>query len=494
VEAKVVDAFNDQAWRLSNLYWITDKNGKKVKFVPNWAQHDLFDNMDYNNVVLKARQLGFTTFIAIYILDTCVFNANTKAGVIAHHKDDAEVILRDKFKFPYKHLPEGIKSAVRSNSDRAQELRLSNDSNIRVSTSMRSGTLQLLHVSEYGKIAAKYPDKAREIRTGAFEAVGKGQTIFVESTAEGREGEFFDLVQRARALEDAGADIGEMDWKFHFYSWFDNPEYRLDHYVLTKEHREYFDALKEKWGIELEPEQKYWYAAKLATQGDDMKREHPSTPDEAFEASVEGAYYGKEIAVMRREGRVMSVPYDPSLPVNTFWDLGMDDATTIIYHQRYGVQNRIIDYDEVSGEGMAHMARILREKEYAYGTHYFPHDLNVRELGTGISRKKVAESLGIMPITVVPRPRNQQELLDQIEGVRNFLRQCYIDEVNCEKLILCLENYRREWDERLGAYKRSPLHNWASHGADGMRTGATGYKDAVYRSAEELVPEWTGDM
>jgi len=493
MDPKLAAAFNDQAWRLSNLYYITDKDGRKVKFVPNWAQQDLYERMDFNNVILKARQLGFTTFIALYILDTCIFNPNTKAGVIAHHKDDAEVILRDKFKFPYKHLPETLKAAVRSNSDRAQELRLSNDSNIRVSTSMRSGTLQLLHVSEYGKIAAKYPDKAREIKSGAFEAVGIGQTIFVESTAEGREGEFFDLVQRARALQDSEAELSDMDWQYHFYPWHANPDYVLPKFVLTKEDREYFDSLEEVHSIVLSNEQKYWYAAKLRTQGDDMKREHPSTADEAFEASVEGAYYGKDISLMRKEKRVMSVPYDPALPVNTFWDLGMDDATTIIFHQRYGVQNRIIDYEEVTNEGMAYMARLLSEKEYAYGTHYFPHDLNVRELGTGISRKKVAEALGIIPITVVPRPRNQQELLDQIEGVRNFLRTCYVDEENCEKLLLALENYRREWDERLGAYKRSPLHNWASHGADGMRTGATGYKEAVYRSDSELVPEWVGD-
>ena len=133
----------------------------------NWAQEDLFREMHFMNVVLKARQLGFTTFIDLFMLDQCLFNSNVRAGIIAHNRDDAKIIFRDKIKYPYDNLPDVLRARISAESDTAQELLFSNNSSIRVGTSLRSGTLQLLHVSEYGKLCAKYPEKAREVRTGA---------------------------------------------------------------------------------------------------------------------------------------------------------------------------------------------------------------------------------------------------------------------------------------------------------------------------------------
>ena len=194
--ARKTKLFGNQKWRINNLYKIKDKEGRVVQFVMNDQQEDLYDNHWYMNIVLKARQLGFTTFIDLYILDTCIFNKNIDAGIIAHHLDDAKTIFDDKIKFPYDNLPEHVRQTVTATTDRANEIGFSNGSKIRVGTSFRSGTLQILHVSEYGKIAAKRPDNAKEIKTGAFEAVAAGQKIFVESTAEGREGEFYDLCVR----------------------------------------------------------------------------------------------------------------------------------------------------------------------------------------------------------------------------------------------------------------------------------------------------------
>src|ERR1700760_3419020 len=110
VPAAVVDHFSDQGWRLDNLYWITDKSGTRVPFRLNWAQAGLLEDQHYLNIVLKARQLGFTTFIQLYILDSCVFYRDTRAGVIAHTLDDAKAIFRDKVKFPYDNLPDGIRA------------------------------------------------------------------------------------------------------------------------------------------------------------------------------------------------------------------------------------------------------------------------------------------------------------------------------------------------------------------------------------------------
>src|SRR5215831_6060909 len=209
----------DRRWRLSNLYSIIDKDGRKLPFRPNWAQLALLDEIHNQNCILKARQLGFTTFIQLFMLDACLFNSNVRAGTIAHRLDDARTIFRDKVKFPYDNLPDVLKAARPIIRDSADELIFSNNSSIRVSTSMRSGTLQFLHVSEYGQLCARFPDKAREVRTGALNAVQAGQCVFIESTAEGKEGHFYDLCETAQAKQRTGAPLTPLDFKFNFFPW-----------------------------------------------------------------------------------------------------------------------------------------------------------------------------------------------------------------------------------------------------------------------------------
>jgi hypothetical protein len=169
----------NRRWRLANLYHIIDKDGRRAPFRPNWAQEALLDELHYQNVILKARQLGFTTFIQLYMLDACLFNSNIRAGTIAHKLDDAKTIFRDKVKYPYDNLPEQLKAARPIIKDSADELLFDNNSSIRVGTSMRSGTLQFLHIGEYGKLCAQFPDKAREVRTGALNTVQAGQVVFL---------------------------------------------------------------------------------------------------------------------------------------------------------------------------------------------------------------------------------------------------------------------------------------------------------------------------
>jgi len=225
---KLVDLWADPLWRLNNLYFITNKAGKVVPFKLNDAQVNLYDELWYLNIILKARQLGFTTFIDLMFLDACVFNSNIRAGIIAHTLDDAGVIFRDKVKFAYDHLPDQIKAINPAIEDSAKTLTLKNNSSLRVGTSMRSGTLQYLHVSEYGKICAKHPEKAQEIKSGALNAVEKGQFIFIESTAEGREGHFYDMCQKAQHHAEQNSKLTELDFKFHFFPWHRDPSYQMD--------------------------------------------------------------------------------------------------------------------------------------------------------------------------------------------------------------------------------------------------------------------------
>jgi hypothetical protein len=300
-EVSRLSQFSDWRWRLNNLYWIVDKEGNRVQFNLNWAQANLFDEMHFMNCILKARQLGFTTFIQLFMLDACIFNANIRAGTIAHRLDDAKTIFRDKIKYPYDNLPDGLKNRVRKVSDSADELLLSNNSSIRVGTSLRSGTLQYLHISEYGKLCAQFPEKAREVRTGALNTVQAGQVVFIESTAEGQEGHFFDLCENARSKDRMQTTLTPLDFKFHFYPWWKNPDYVLvGAVVIGDDLRRYFEKLA-TGGIILSPEQQNWYAKKAETQLADMKREFPATAEEAFEASIEGAYYANEMAIVEMQ-------------------------------------------------------------------------------------------------------------------------------------------------------------------------------------------------
>jgi hypothetical protein len=215
----------NRAWRLNNLYTCQTKEGKIVPFRLNWAQASLLDGLHNSNLILKARQLGFTTFIQLFLLDACLFNSNIRAGTIAHRLDDARVIFRDKVKFLYDSLPEQLKAARPIIRDSADELVFSNNSSIRVATSMRSGTLQYLHISEYGQLCTAWPEKAREVRTGALNTIQAGQVVFIESTASGHEGHFYELCEAAQAKDRIGAPLTALDFKFNFFPWWKAPEY-----------------------------------------------------------------------------------------------------------------------------------------------------------------------------------------------------------------------------------------------------------------------------
>lgn len=180
--------------------------------------------------------------------------------------------------------------------------------------------------------------------------------------------------------------------------------------------------------------------------------------------SAPGAYYKNQIAQAHRDGRITKVPYDEALPVHTWWDLGVGDSTCIGFFQTIGTEWRMIDYYEASGEGLSHYKRVLDEKGYIYGDHYAPHDIEVRELGSGKSRLEIARSLGIN-FRIVPK----LSIEDGINAVRTRFNTLYIDKDKCAVAIKAINSYQKEWNEKMGEFKPHPLHNWASHCADMIR-------------------------
>lgn len=467
----------NQEWRLNNLYKISDAAGKCIDFKLNWAQKNFLSEMHYFNVILKARQLGFSTFILIYMLDCALFNSNHSCGVIAQGLTEAADLFDNKVKFAYEHLPEEIKRLRPLVADSARELEFNNGSSIVVGTSLRGGTYQKLHVSEYGKIAARYPEKAKEIKTGAFNTVHAGQQLFVESTAEGMQGEFFELVKLARRLEDEGRKLSPLDPMFHFYPWYQNPAYQLDGIdarmvTITRQDADYFDSLD----VKLTHGQKCWYIKKAQVMGDDMKREFPTSPDEAFSASLEGAYYAKQMRRVRQNGQITRVQHEPKALVYTFWDIGNWDHMPIWFMQHVGREYRFIDYLQDPNADLPFIAKYFRDSGYSFGGHYLPHDGTTARLGLqkNQSVKEMLESLGVRNIHIVPRTNDIRRDIET--KCKPILERCWFDETKCATGILALDSYRKVWDVRLEVWKEEPRGDEFSHGADAYRTFAVGYQ------------------
>ena len=475
--------FANRDRRMNTLYQVINEQGQVVPYRRRTAQAQYAANQWLLDIIVKARQIGFSTEIAIDIADHCIWRKNFTAGIIDYTLDDAKLKLQ-KVRTAYMGTPPQVREQVRLVKDNEEELKWSNGSTCYVGTSHRGGTLQYLHISEFGKIASDKPDIAREIKSGALNTIAPGQKVKIESTAHGTSGEFYDMVRFAEAKKKAGQTLSQLDFKLHFFAWWMDPKYVVQPNLaaITKEMREYFDMLAAKYSVHLSPEQKAWYVLKYNTLGrDDMHQEFPSAMDETFYNSMEGTWFKREMQKAREEHRIgHAIPHDPNYPVNTFWDIGLEtknNQNAIWFHQTDGTRHRIIDYYENAGEGIQHYASkvqdIAAKRKFTFGRHYGPHDIGHRAWEDNArTRKEIAEDLGIK-FEVVPRVLDKE---DAIEALRKMLSLTWIDSEHCARLVECLDNYRKTWSKQLAQWTSVPLHNWASNAADAGMTGAVGLK------------------
>ena len=205
----------------------------------------------------------------------------------------------------------------------------------------------------------------------------------------------------------------------------------------------------------------------------------------SFDAPIQGAYYAAHLERAKDDGRISNVPYEANLGTFTYWDLGIDDSMTIWIAQFHAREIRLIDYVENNGEGLSFYAGELNRRGYSFTKHYAPHDIEVRELTTGVSRKDTARTLGINFETVT-RPAKKE---DGIDAVRNILGRCWFDKTKCERGLDALSNYRKDWDDKNKVFKPHPVHDWTSHGADAFQTLALSNPQPTTQ-AEVHIPEW----
>lgn len=478
-EQELAINLSDPKWRLSHLYKIVDDKKRVVTFKPRVAQLKLLNSFHTRNVILKARKMGFSTFIQLFMLDTALFSPNESCVVIAQDRDIAEAIFRDVFRFAYDNLPPQLKNAAPTDGAASKSaIAFTNGSRVEVRTSARGTTPTFLHVSEFGKISAKDPGKAREILTGSITAVPENGLIFVESTAEGQDGEFYRMVQTARAAEETGKPLWKLDFKFFFFPWFEDPKYVMpaSAVVIPERDKLYFEDLEKQTNYTLSPEQKAWYVKyrDVTYSGDReiMTSEMPSTADEAFSISLEGAYFLEQFRQIRKDNRIGLCPYDPQFPVSLFWDIGASDETAIWCIQPRRTYYAVINYIEASGEPFSYFVQEVDRLNYVLDYVYLPHDANHRRQGA--DRNMTPEEM--LQITaphwrfwLVPRTPDKQMAIQQ---ARAFLSLCVFDEEHCELGLKRLQAYRKEWNPRTGTWRNTPRHGPESNGADAFLQAA----------------------
>ncbi len=464
------EELNSPLWRLSNLYFIGTPDGRKILFSPNPAQQLFITAHTGRDIILKARQLGFTTLLCLVSLDEVLFRKNHNAAIIAHTREAAVRIFEDKVKFPYQNLPDWLRALRPATTDKSGMLSFGHGCSICVTTSTRSMTVQRLHISEFGKICNNNPGKAREIVTGAFPAVGKNP-ITIESTAEGQEGYFYKYCTDAMA--------GRGLFQFHFFPWWADigNSVPVSSAVVTQEHEAYFEKVSNDHNVSFTEGQKNWWVEQEYLLGADMKRENPSSPTEAFEQALEGAYFSRQLMWLERRECIGRFIPDLSYPVHTFWDLGINDMTTIWFMQHIKGRFRFINYYENSGESISHyinhLAEWCRTNDLQPGDVYWPHDGGRKDLFLPSGRLGVADELNINPV-IVPRIPNK---MDAIESARKIMTECDFNEGYCSVGLKRLRHYRKIWDAQKSVFQNKPVHDINSHAADAFMVFACGYRD-----------------
>lgn len=194
----------------------------------------------------------------------------------------------------------------------------------------------------------------------------------------------------------------------------------------------------------------------------------------SFNAGLTGAYFAKELAKAEKEGRIGDIYHDPSLPVDTYWDLGINDMAAVWFVQSLRGRHRIVDYLEVCGASIPEVVADVRKKPYNFGEWVFPHDANARDFSTGKAQVQIFYNLGCRPYRIVPRVGTKRE---SINAARMVFGQCEFNRKAAKRGLECLANYQRRWNAKNNVFEEAPLHNWASNGADAFQQFALGVRE-----------------
>ena len=471
-----------QKWRLNNLYRIIDRNANSIPFRLNHVQEDVLDNIHNRNLILKARQLGMSTFAVLMLLDETLFSQNLSSGIVSYSLEHAQHIFKKIIGHALDTLPSEIKSLAGVVQRSAREISFNNGSSLRVDTTLRGGSYPLVLVSEFGKTCARNPQKAEEVITGTLQAVPRDGRVIIESTGEGNEGFFAEMVMDAHRR--GNQDISALEYHLFFYPWMDEASYVLDEKVKYDIYlNDYFDKIEIETNRKITQPQRNWYAVQEKILGDKIKQEFPSTVSEAFLSSSDAFYFAEAISNAYSTNRCLFTPlYDALLPVYVAMDIGVNDLTVMAFFQIAHGEVRIIDYYEDKNKGVDFYAKfLLQDKKMLYHTIFLPHDSTKRDpldvsntyerdfrrLFSGTNTrfhilKRMDKQLSISHTKIMI-----ERSVFNVSKVKPFLDKC--------------SKYRKTWNEAQGRYLEEPYHNEASNYADCLRyvSQAVGHLETV---------------
>lgn len=462
-------------WRLNNLYNIIDKIGDPIPFRMNFAQFRVHSkSLEHPRlIILKSRQQGISTFWLISFFDDLITLSNQNCGLMAQGKDEAGTLL-ERLKHTWNTLEPWVKEffqlkIVKNNS---AEFTLSNNSTMFIRTSFRSATLQRLHISELGKIANKFPERAKETKTGTLQALAPGNTGVIESTAEGVN--MFKYMWDTSVKQHAAGRLAGKDFLPVFLSWIDDPDcVEWEEQYPDDDELEYFSRLEVELKITLSLEQRnFWVAQHRELEGD-IHQEYPATPEEAFTAAQDGSYWAKrylKVIVRGNKRRPYAELYDRNLDVYITLDAGRSDYMVLIFFQVWNGQVRILAEYYNSGEWLGfyvkYVTDLVKETGWNIVHWYLPHDMSVIDLSSeeNRTREEILNDLGVVNTTIL----SKLSKIHGIEEVREAFEFIWIAD-ECTYLEQCCLNYTKTWNPLLEVWRDEPKKNQWCHGADAIR-------------------------
>lgn len=459
---------NSKSFRLNHLYHIIDKDGNDVQFKLNSVQQNVLDNLHNRNLILKARQLGMSTFSVLYLLDECIWNSNLSAGIVSYSMEHAQHIFKRIIGYALDHLPSWLHVEVLNRS--AREITFKNGSVLRVDTTLRGGAYQLVLVSEFGKTCARNPQKAEEVITGTLQTVPRDGRIIIESTGEGSDGFFAEMISKA-ALQ-GNDNLSSLDYKLFFFPWFSDKSYALDHKVLLDiEITDYFKKIEKECNVTFSYDQKYWYAQQRVILAEKIKQEFPSTISEAFLSSSDAYYFALGIDAAYSSNRCLqSSPYDHTSPVYVAMDIGVNDLTVMIFFQVCHGEIRIIDYYADSNKGVDFYCRYMQQdKPYLYSTIFLPHDSSKRDgiVVENTYEREFKKLFSHTQVKIMVLKRTDKQI--QISNAKIMINRCVFNMNRVKSLLDMMGKYRKKWSEQYGKYLDEPFHGVESNYADAFQ-------------------------
>jgi len=479
----------DPVFRLTcgRIYMIRNQDGEPEWFQPKPEQKRIIRLIYLSGVkvliIPKARQLGMSTLIALIILDTILWSTSVQTTLIDYNGDNARKKMVEKVIYAYDRLPPAVAalSSVRAKNTQTGEFAVGpnvafcseEDAKMRSTAFFgdqpRGGTNQILWLSEWAEIAARFPQRSTDIKTGALSSAKRGLIIVETTWHGGKRGDVWPFVKAA--LETPPEHRTSRTPAIQFFAWWTDPRNRQEGSpeAIRPETLAYFTEIKRAWpqeldGIEFDHEQMLWYQEESIKLGVYMRGQNPTVLEECFQSIIKGAIWAEAIAKCRQEGRITNVPHDPTLEVDTFWDLGAPSNTSIKFVQHRGPFHHLIASQQGGWSFVPDLVRSLKLRGYKYHIHFLPHDGAQTDRGGATFEQQFREELarqGVSgQIVVIPRAGSVWPGVNQMTSMFNTL----LIDISCKEFIDAAENYRRRPDplddER---YTDDIVKDWTTH-------------------------------